>query len=251
MKKIIAIILVTILTLSASLAVYAHSWPDDINNWTTEDWRVWNEYWQNAWNNYNWNNYCYYNQQCDYSYGNQEILLDKPIQQTYSYQPCNYSYSQQATNKSSQYNYNGYNYYSGVMNMYVTEWEDQAKILAQIIYMYGYGVSSQTQQACIGWAVLNSADASGYNATVYTVANNFGSYSGCPTTDAYGRDLMPLARDLIWRWKAGKNGISSNGRVMPQGYNYVWSDGTSVWFRTTPNESGNVWNFSYSTPYSS
>ena len=98
---------------------------------------------------------------------------------------------------------------------------------------------------------MNSVDASGRGVTVCDVAPNFGYDYNASTFDDFGRDLTPLARDIIFRWKAGRSGLSSNGRVVPSGYCYVVSTGNNIAVTTGPNGSGSVWNFSYITPYTS
>ena len=154
-------------------------------------------------------------------------------------------------NNWSNYNYGGYNYYGGILDVYDGSTEDQAVVLARIMNIYAHGVASQTAQAGVGWAVMNSVDASGRGANVCTVAGNFNyDYNG-NVTDDFGRSLLPLARDIIFRWKAGRCGVASNGRVVPGGYYYVISAGNNVAITTGPNGSGSVWNFSYRTPYAS
>lgn len=235
--KIILIMAATLMalfaTISASVLTYAHTWPENPAEWSENDWKEWNNFWDEYWRNHKYTNpYQGWQQWQQCGQRQEEDILKKKSQPNYS----NYSYT-------------GYNYYGGVLNMYVAETESQAVILAKIIHRYGYGVASQTQQAGIAWSVLNSVDASGYGATVNTVAGNFGYNAAEATTDNFGRDLIPLARDVLWRWRAEKNGISANGRVLPTGYNYVWSDGSTAWFRTTPNESGAIWGWGYASPY--
>ena len=140
-------------------------------------------------------------------------------------------------------------YYNGIINAYDPNTEAQAEILAKLIHQYCHGIQSQTAQACMGWAVLNSLDASSNGVSFSAVAANFGYNPNEPSVDDYGRDLILLGRDLIYRWKAGKNGVSANGRVLPAGYCWAWSTGSVVVFRNTPNESGAIWNYSLASPY--
>lgn len=183
-------------------------------NWNNNDHRDHKErYWNdcNNWNN--WNNY-------NYNY--------------------NYNYNNA---------FNNYNFYGGILDVYDGSTEDQATVLARIMNIYAHGVASQTAQASVGWSVMNSVDASGKGANVCTVAGNFGyDYNG-NITDDFGRSLLPLARDIIFRWKAGRAGIAANGRVLPGGYYYVTSTGNAVSVTTGPNGSGTIWNYSYATPY--
>jgi len=159
----------------------------------------------------------------------------------------NYNYGH---NYNNAYNtYSGYNYYGGILDIYDGSTEDQAMVLARIMNIYAHGVASQTAQAGVGWAVMNSVDASGKGANVCTVAGNFNYDYNANITDDYGRSLLPLARDILLRWKAGRAGIANNGRVVPGGYYYVLSAGNAIAITTGPNGSGSVWNFSYKTPY--
>lgn len=241
MKKIIkifsaafALAIVAIIVVSFGQPVRevmaSHSFPEKLDDWSEHDWDKFYEYLEEQWEKEN--RYCYgtyppyYNPYYNYNYGGAIIQPNNNV-------------------------FNNYNYYNGLIDVYDANTEGQAQILAKIIHLYGHGVASQTQQACIGWSVINSVDGSGAGADIGTVAGNFHYNSGESTTDDFGRDLMPLARDLIFRWKAGRAGISNNGRVLPGGYCWVWSTGTEVYFRNVPNESGTVWNYNCQTPYGS
>ena len=232
----------------------ARTWPENPAEWTEADWRdfnIWygsnygNSYYNSYYNTPVWYNghYCYFNGSNWYYIG--EDGCSYYVDMVYPYQNNYVNIATQPTG------YNAYNYGSGILDVYDGTSEAQAQILAKIIYLYGHGVASQTQQACVGWAVMNSIDASSAGVDIGAIAPNFHYDSSKPTTDDYGRDLMPLARDIIFRWKAGRAGITNNGRVMPSGYCWVWSTGTTVLFRNTPNESGAPWNYSYPSPYGS
>lgn len=252
---LIALLSVVVGSYWGPLTAYAHDFPHDLNDWSEYDWQKFYEYYSRnyypndpTWRDYNqgvWYNghYVYQNSNGWYYIGDDGCMYycDSPYQQNNYY-----------TNANNNANgYINYNYYGGVMNNYDANTEGQAQILAKIMYLYGHGVASQTQQACIAWAVVNSVDVSGSGVDIGTIAPNFHYDASKPTTDDFGRDLMPLARDVIFRWKAGKNGIGNNGRVLPSGYCWVWSTGSTVYFRNTANESGAVWNYSYTTPYGS
>lgn len=161
----------------------------------------------------------------------------------------NGSYYNYYNNNSNYHNsFYGTNFYGGVLNIYDGASEYQAQVLAKIINLYAHGVASQTQQACVGWTVMNSVDASPGN-DIGSIAPLFHYDASRPTVDDFGRDLMPLARDIVYRWKAGRSGVQNNGRVLPQGYIYVWSTGNAVAFRTTGNESTPAWGYSLASPY--
>lgn len=241
-KKILALILAVTLALSVGITVYARTWPDNIDDWSQDDW---NEWWRMQNEAANRAGYYYYDPYTGYYWDGNGYCYGNP-----SYYNNNGYYYNYPINNSNN-SYNGYNYYNGILDIYDGNTEGQAQILAKIIYLYGHGVASQTAQACIGWSVMNSVDASGSGVDIGAIAPNFHYDANSPTRDDFGRDLMPLARDIIFRWKAGRAGIGNNGRVLPGGYCWVWSTGNAVTFRNTPNESGGIWNYSYSSPYGS
>ena len=243
MKKIILTLVATAL-LIVSIPTAAYAAP-------TEGW-------------YN-GHYCYFNGEKYYYVGNDGctyICDPQPNQGDLksSYSTCNGNCNGNCNNWSNvprydnNYNNNGYanyNYYNGILDIYDKSTEDQATVLARIMNIYAHGVSSQTTQAAVGWAVMNSVDASGKDANVYTVAGNFGYDNNNNVTDDFGRSLLPLARDIIFRWKAGRAGIANNGKILPGGYYYVTSTGSALSVTTGPNNTGTTWNFSYTTPYGS
>ena len=281
MKKILAIVLSITLVLGLTITVYAHDWPSNIDDWTWDDWAAWNSYWENHQNNYwnpwdlnewenewerAWENECekeyddwYWNHYWDWDHNydwdwdyNYDWNHDWDWNYRHHHHQYDPNYNKPKENLYGNINdYSGYNFYAGVLNIYDSNTEDQAAVLARIMTIYAHGVASQTAQACVGWAVMNSVDASSAGTTVCDVASNFAYDYNALTIDDFGRDLTPLARDIIFRWKAGRAGISSNGRVLPSGYCYVWSTGSILTFRTTPNESSAAWNYSLPSPYGS
>lgn len=235
MKKFIAILLATVLVLSLTVTVYAHDFPSKISDWTDDDWEAWDDYWDDY--------YSHHHREKD-PYRHRDDW-DRPPEDPYYNDWCNYQ------NYLNYNNYSNYNFYAGILDVYDGSTEDQATVLARIINIYAHGVASQTAQAAVGWAVMNSVDASGRGANVCTVAGNFNyDYNG-NVTDDFGRNLLPLARDILLRWKAGRAGCGSNGRVLPSGYYYVTSTGGAVAFGSTPNEVRTVQSFGYTTPYGS
>lgn len=238
MKKLIATLTIAAL-LVANLSVVAIAAP-------TEGW-------------YN-GHYCYWNGSKYYYVGNDGCTYICDPQPDWNNNDrkdhkndCNWNYWNNNCNWNNNNNYNNgfnnYNFYGGILDVYDGSTEDQAMVLARIMNIYAHSVASQTAQAGVGWAVMNSVDASGKGANVCTVAGNFNYDYNTNITDNYGRSLLPLARDILLRWKAGRAGIANNGRVVPGGYYYVLSTGNAITITTGPNGSGNVWNFSYKTPY--
>ena len=256
------------MTLLLGTYAYAHDWPSNLNDWTKDDWEAWdnafNDYWkqwEEAWKHWEspWHephyndrpyNYGYYESNNNY---NNNYYIDERGNIVYynnynNYGGYNSNTKGNGNGYNNAYNYGSYNYYGGILDVYDAGTEGQAVILAKIIHLYGHGVASQTQQACVGWTVLNSVDASGGGVDIGAIAPNFHYNAAEATIDDFGRDLMPLARDIIFRWKAGRAGCSNNGRVLPLNYCYVTSTGSAVTFT---DGAGSMWNFSATTPYGS
>ncbi|MBQ3293008.1 hypothetical protein IJG93_01710 [Candidatus Saccharibacteria bacterium] len=280
MKKLVSLFLsAIILATMFGIPVYAYTFPADSKNWSDKDWKKWNEYWEKYWEKHDddWVELYYDNEhrivwdeekwrkheeewrkekekkrkKAEKEWKEYEEKMRKYEEDMQRYNEDMRRYYGNSTTPNYGYNnYSGYNFYGGVINAYDAATENQAVILAKIIYLYGHGVSSVTSQACVGWTVMNSIDASGGGVDIGTIAPNFHYDASLPTTDDFGRDLLPLARDIILRWKAGRAGIANNGRVLPSGYLYATSTGSAVTFTTAPN-GGSIWNYSYTTPYGS
>lgn len=250
-KKILALLLTLVFLATLTTNVYAsHSFPEKLDDWTEHDWEKFNEYVEKHWDKrkkWDWDEYDEWYRRYDY----RDSWCYPPQPQPYPYYGGCIPSPSPAPVTPARNDYSGYNFYGGILDVYDDSTEAQSLILAKIMYLYGHSVQSVTAQACIGWAVMNSVDASGGNVDIAAVAGNFHYNPDTPTTDDYGRSLRSLAHDIIFRWKAGRAGISSNGRVLPGGYCWVWSTGPNVAFRNTPNESGTPWNFSYTSPYGS
>jgi|GEM_PF-1882602 len=147
--------------------------------------------------------------------------------------------------------YDGYNLYDGVLDVYDSSYRTMATKLAKIIYAYGHDVYSQTEQAAIGWIVLNNIDYAGKNATIDTVIKYFDYKSSYKTTDDWGRDLTDLAHDLIYRWQLGKKSsyTGETGRVLPSDYLWIYTADGEHYFRNSTDKNAKNWDWSLRTPY--
>ena len=244
MKKFIAILMASVLVFSLSITAFAHDWPEDVDDWDDDDWEAWEEYWDDYYDYYHPDNHHWYDD--DYYDDNRNYDRDYYWNKYYydNNRNNNRNYYQQPTNT-----YGGYNFYSGILDVYDANTESQALVLARIMNIYAHGSASRGQQAAVGWTVMNSVDASRGGVNICTVAPNFNYDYSNNVIDDYGRNLLPLARDIIFRWKAGKAGVSNNGRVLPSGYYYVSSNGSVVTFGSTPNEARSFQSFGYTNPY--
>lgn len=130
--------------------------------------------------------------------------------------------------------------------------DSDALMLAKVTFCESRGIPSKTELACVMWTVLNRVDA-GYANTISAVIlapNQFAYRSSAPTVNDYGVDLLSLAYDVLERWNKEKNGESDVGRVLPQGYLWYSGNGKHNFFRDKY-RGGNVWNYSWPTPYDS
>ena len=85
---------------------------------------------------------------------------------------------------------------------------NQATMLANMIWLSGNNEASQTKQAGIGWSVLFCAGGPS-NLTDQWLKSTYSWYKPENVTsyiDSSGRDVLALAKDIIFRWQAWKSG---------------------------------------------
>lgn len=245
MKKLLIILLSSILVFGITTPTLAHDWPSDIDDWSEDDWEAWNKAWRDHISDRDHDRDRRHDWDCDHDWDwdhHRDYNNYNPYPNNYNYNNYNYNYNYS--------NYSGYNFHSGILDVYDASTEDQAMVLARIMNFYGHGIKSQTTQAAIGWAVMNSVDIAGGRANVCTVAPNYYYDYSNNITDDFGRSLLPLARDVLLRWKAGRAGISDNGRVLPGGYWCIFSNGITATFGTdaSSGSGSDISTFSYACP---
>ncbi len=123
-----------------------------------------------------------------------------------------------------------------------------AVILAKIMYCECGGIPSDTEKACLAWAVLNRVDA-GYGDTIAFVATapmQFGYRASTPVRE----DLLSLSYDVLERWAKEKSGETEVGRVLPKDYLWYNGDGSHNYFRNSYS-GGTQWDYSLKSPYAS
>jgi len=126
--------------------------------------------------------------------------------------------------------------------------DDDAVIIAKIMYSECRGIPSDTEKACLAWVVLNRVSA-GYGETIAEVATapaQFGYSAKAPVLD----DLLELSYDVLTRWDREKNGETDVGRVLPIDYLWYSGDGVHNYFRNAYCE-GVRWSYSLISPYKS
>lgn len=125
-----------------------------------------------------------------------------------------------------------------------------ATMMAKTMYGEGRGLASVTEQASVGWTILNRCDA-GYGTieAIITAEKQFAYSPNFPTVDDYGRDLFALAEDIIARWEREHAGETDVGRVLPKEYLWFRGDGKHNHFRDAYKRPYNVWDWSLESPY--
>ena len=152
-------------------------------------------------------------------------------------------------NGNSVYNYNqfsGYNWYNGVItppnDQYI---ESEAKELVSLTYEYVKNMNSITLQAKIMQVAVNIAN----GGSVTLARDGFAKRNAnAPYTDANNRSLLALARDVIWRNIAVKNGYTSAGIVASTDATHFSITGDSVILKDS---NGNVLSNNLRSPYAS
>ena len=128
------------------------------------------------------------------------------------------------------YSYNGKPLYAGRItgiDYYVDS--NQALVLARMLACSVKAETSETKQAAVAWSVLYACNGpSGLsNANLERIYNRSDNpvkwYDSTVTnlTDNSGRDLMALAKDVIFRYNAWKSGNIYVGQVLPNGYTWM------------------------------
>lgn len=120
--------------------------------------------------------------------------------------------------------------------------------IAKVLYRECGSLPSDTEKACVAWAILNRVDA--YSSTIYSVVrqpNQFAFSNSSPVTD----DLYALAKDVLDRWSTEKNGAGDSGRVLPPEYMWFYGDGRHNYFRNSYSGSYKIWDYSLPSPYDS
>lgn len=133
--------------------------------------------------------------------------------------------------------------------LYYTE-DDVIKV-AKVLYRECRGIPSDTQKACVAWVVCNRVDSDEFPgdtiAEIVTARYQFAYYYDTPVTD----ELYELAKDVLTRWNAERNGEVSVGRVLPSDYTYFTGDGVHNYFRNAYKGNCSIWDYSLPSPYES
>ena len=128
-------------------------------------------------------------------------------------------------------------------------YRDEIVYIAKTVYGEARGCS-KTEQAAVIWSILNRVDSElPYMPDdiigVVTQAHQYVGYnSKHPVTD----EFVDLAKDVLSRWVAEKNGETNVGRVLPKNYLWFYGDGKHNHF-TDEWRNGNKWDWNLESPY--
>lgn len=150
-------------------------------------------------------------------------------------------------------------FYNGILPYEITynpETEELAIMFAKTIFCEARGIKEICEQAAIVQTVYNRSRSERFGyPTVYqalTAPNQFAYRSWGKTVDDYGRDLVALARDVIYRNALLDQGYAEDevGIVLGAGYCYYSGDGYHNYFRNAYTN-GTRWDWSLPNPYES
>ncbi len=121
---------------------------------------------------------------------------------------------------------------------------------AQVVSWRGdqYGVSYRARQAAVAWVALNRYDKGGYGDTLAEVLSRPAQFAYDPDTIVTD-EMLDLARDVVDRWWAEKQGDPAPGRTIPADYLFFEGDGRENHFRKEYADTGEVWDWSLPDPY--
>lgn len=126
----------------------------------------------------------------------------------------------------------------------------ETETLAKLLWGEARGVASETQQSAVVWCVLNRVDSGDpyYPSDVVSVVEQEGQFHGYDVSYPVTDELYALAKDVLLRWHAEKDGAENVGRTLPKEYLWFTGDGETNTF-TDGWCGGNVWDWSLSSPY--
>jgi hypothetical protein len=126
--------------------------------------------------------------------------------------------------------------------------DDDADMLARMMYGECRGVESDMERAATAWVVLNRVDADGYGDTIKAVVTAKKQFVGYKASNPVWPELRELAIDVLERWEREKDGETDVGRVIPADYYWFTGDGKRNHFRNGF-KTKKRWDWSLTNPY--
>lgn len=132
-------------------------------------------------------------------------------------------------------------------------WTDIDETCAVYIAKTLYGecrACAKEEIAAVAWCILNRVDSEEryFPDDVIAVITQPYQFLGYREDNPVNADLLDIARDVLCRWYAEKNGVEDVGRVLPKEYCFFTGDGMHNYFTTTWKGS-DVWDWTLQSPY--
>jgi hypothetical protein len=125
--------------------------------------------------------------------------------------------------------------------------EKEVIVLARVIHNEARGVKSETEQACVGWTVLNRVDKKMRGDTIIECATAKHQFAYNKHTKPNAQSVK-VSRDVITRWLLEKYGIKDVGRVLPKKFTYFAAHDGHNWFRAKY-KTHDYWDYDLTSPY--
>lgn len=126
--------------------------------------------------------------------------------------------------------------------------EEEAEVLAKMLWGEARGVQSDTEKAACVWCVLNRVDSYGKSIIEVTTAPK--QFVGYKPDNPVDQELKDLCEDVLSRYFAEKEGQEDVGRVLPPDYLFFSCKNSTNVFRNAF-KGGQTWDWSLPSPYES
>lgn len=101
----------------------------------------------------------------------------------------------------------------------------EIELIAKTVYGEALVTNSDMEMAAVVWCILNRVDSPYYPDTIEGVVTQRRQFHGYNESHPVTARIERLARDVLDRWFAEKNGDTDCGRVLPKDYIYFEGDG--------------------------
>lgn len=133
------------------------------------------------------------------------------------------------------------------INNQLAELQDEAVMLAKLIYKEARGINSTAHKAAIVWCVLNRFDTGKYGESIKAVITSKHQFAWDPNTKVED-EFLELSNNVLIRWLLEKEGFSNVGRVLPNDYLFFAGRNGLNYFRKNYH-SKEYWDWSLQSPY--
>lgn len=133
------------------------------------------------------------------------------------------------------------------INSQLNNLQDEAVMLAKLIYKEARGINSTAHKAAVVWCVLNRFDTGEYGESIKAVITSKHQFAWNPNTKVED-EFLELSNDVLIRWLLEKEGFSNVGRVLPNDYLFFAGRNGLNYFRKNYH-SKEYWDWSLQSPY--